>query len=180
MSLVIITGQIDCGKTTWCRERLLVREGSWDGILCLKVLAAGRRVGYDALRFCGGESLPLLRCAGCEPPGWEAGERVGIFSASVRGLRTANRWLREAARGPAAGLLIDELGPLELAGGGLAQGVRFALGRTSPSRTIYLVVRGSCLELINVAFGLRGAELWRIEAGRIIPEAPDTGPGSFW
>jgi nucleoside-triphosphatase THEP1 len=123
-------------------------------LLLLKVYHRGERIGYDALQLPGSEPIPFARVAGREPPEWNAGEKIGCFSLSESAVRAANdRLVRAAAE--AADVIIDEVGPLELAGGGLSRGVRAVLASTL-ERVIYLVVRRECLPKVCDRFGIRG------------------------
>jgi len=142
--ITLLTGGVDSGKTSWCLAYCRENPG-WDGVLLRKVYREGRRIGYDAVRISSGQTLPFSRQAGGEPPNWRAADRVGSFSVSEYGKQTANRWLLEALGSPARGLLIDEIGPLELEGGGLAEGVQAVL-RDKALRSLTLVARRSCLE----------------------------------
>jgi len=150
--LVILTGEVDSGKTSWCLSFSKANRG-YDGVLLRKVYKAGRRIGYDALRICSGQTMPFSRLKGSEPPGWHPAESIGPFSVSQEGESAARRWLLEALDSPARGLIVDELGPLELRGGGLAEAVHVVLQDRS-SRGLILVVRRRCLAQAIRSFSL--------------------------
>ncbi len=162
MAVLIVTGAVDCGKTTWCRTVLLPSRAAPDGLLLPKVLVEGRRVGYDCRRVSSGQQRPFARLPGGPlPPGWREGARAGPFSVSRDGLQAARRWIRRAAAGDASTVLIDEVGPLELAGGGLAGAVRDALRRAG-GKEIVLVVREGLLEAALRAFPVGRHRLLRL------------------
>jgi len=142
--LTLLTGKVDSGKTTWCVS-FNKANPDCDGVLLRKIYRAGRRIGYDAVRVASGETLPFSRLKGAEPPNWHPAECVGPFSVSAEGKQAANRWLLEALGSPARDLIVDEIGPLELEGGGLAEAVMAVL-QDDASRSLILVVRRSCLE----------------------------------
>jgi nucleoside-triphosphatase THEP1 len=142
--LTLLTGEVDSGKTTWCASFSQANPGC-DGILLRKIYQAGRRIGYDAVRVATGKTLPFSRLKGAEPPNWHPAECVGSFSVSAEGKQAANRWLLEALGSLARGLIVDEIGPLELEGGGLAEAVQAVL-QDDASCNLILVVRRSCLE----------------------------------
>jgi nucleoside-triphosphatase THEP1 len=149
--IIIVTGLVDSGKTSWCRELAAANPGC-AGVLLLKVYLENERIGYDALHLPVGDCTPFARKGGQEPLGWIAAERVGPFSISSVGLKSANAWLIEAAW-QAQDIIIDEVGPLELGGGGLSPGLRAALG--SPlQRKLYVVIRSDCLEAARKHFGI--------------------------
>lgn len=167
--LTIVTGPIDSGKTSWCRE-LAAANPTCAGVLLLKVYLQGHRVGYDALPLPDGETIPFARIAGHEPASWTGAERVGLFSISAAGLLAANARLLGAAALP-GDVIIDEIGPLELSGGGLSSGLRAVLASPLP-RKIYLVIRRDCLEAACGHFGISGYTL--VDVGADFGET-DTG-----
>lgn len=153
MTVFIVTGERDAGKTTYCERALLGQPGKpRAGVLLRKAFRGGRCIGYDAVRIGASEMLPFTRRIGDEPSGWDAVQRVGPYSVSDRGRRAADDWVRAACSLPEVGLIIDEVGPLETGGGGLAEAVRYALGRLGPDRELFLVVRRSWLQPVVSCF----------------------------
>jgi nucleoside-triphosphatase THEP1 len=160
--ITIVTGPIDSGKTSWCRD-LAATNPKCAGVLLLKVYLHGERIGYDALRLPAAPQIPFARIGGHEPQGWIPGESIGPFSLSASGLKAANKWLIEAAAVP-GDIIIDEVGPLELVGGGLSRGLRAVLA--SPfQRKVYLVIRRDCLQTACDHFGITGYALVDASAG---------------
>jgi len=160
--VIIVTGSVDSGKTSWCRE-VAAANPECGGVLLLKVYMENERIGYDALRLPVGDRMPFARTGGQEPSGWIAAQRVGPFSISSAGLKSANAWLTEAAR-QSRDIIIDEVGPLELDGGGLSPGLRAVL--TSPlQRQLYVVIRSDCLEAACEHFGITDCTLVDIGSG---------------
>jgi nucleoside-triphosphatase THEP1 len=164
--ITIVTGPIDSGKTSWCAEFAAAHPGC-AGLLLLKVYRQGERIGYDAHRlpsappFSAGERVPFARSGGQEPSGWVSAERIGIFSISATGLRAGNAWLVQAAQ-TAEHIIIDEIGPLELAGGGLLPGFRAALS-APVHKSLTIVIRNTSIEAVCRRFGISKYE--RIEVG---------------
>ena len=96
-----------------------------------------------------------------EPADWVEGERVGPFSISAPGLEAANTWLAEAADRPVEISIIDEIGPLELNGGGLAVGLRAMLA--SPfHQKLYIVIRTGFVEAVCQRFRISEFDLVNI------------------
>ena len=172
--IIIVTGSVDSGKTSWCRE-LVAANPECAGVLLLKVYAEGERIGYDALRLPVGDRIPFSRVEGHEPSGWIAAQRVGPFWISSVGLKSANAWLIEAARQP-RDIIIDEVGPLELGGGGLCRGLRTVLASTL-QRKLYVVIRSECVEAVCNCFGIDSYTLVEIgtDPGKASPEKPAPG-----
>jgi nucleoside-triphosphatase THEP1 len=149
--LTLVTGPADCGKTSWCRRLARDRPG-FAGVLEPRLYEAGRRIGYDLCSLESGACLPFARLPGLALPGSPAEwvERAGPFLVSGEAARAAVGWVREAliraAGGPAApqGLILDEIGPLELRGAGLAPALSLAL-QGAERLEVVLVVQARCL-----------------------------------
>jgi nucleoside-triphosphatase THEP1 len=160
MPLFIITGERDSGKTTYCERHLLGQGGKHrEGVLLKKVFRNGECVGYDAFRIGGGQEVAFTRRSDREPEGWDAVEWVGPYSVSRGGKQAANRWIRKAFASDPSGLIIDEVGPLETAGGGLAASVSYVLSRITPERELFLVVRRSWLDPVVRCFSIQDHRL---------------------
>lgn len=112
--LKVLTGRVHSGKTTFLLKEIRVRSGQGlriNGILSLAFFEGEERRGYDALDLDTGDRFPLLRT----PPreGWI---RVGPYGMVPEGFRSAEAAVMGVQDADLT--LIDELGPLELAGGG--------------------------------------------------------------
>ncbi len=120
--------------------------------------------GYDLAEIGTGRLRPYLRREG--EPGVE---RIGPYVFVPATLERARGIIRDA--GSSGLLIVDEVGPLELRGGGLWPALRDALPR--PAVTILLVVREEILgeltaalaPIVPVVFGVRDPSLReRLEA----------------
>ncbi|HUV08785.1 MAG TPA: nucleoside-triphosphatase [Spirochaetia bacterium] len=180
MELTIITGRRDSGKTSWCVNSLI--DGSFDGILMPKVFVSGEFQGFDARRISTGQSVPLLRFGPREsflrephapgpsaekPPARSAEQRIGRFSICRPGLEKTRAWIEEAVAGPSVRLLIDEVGRLELRGGGFAEQLS-ATFECGGDRGVYLVVRRDFVEDVMRKFRISRASLVEVEGGRLL------------
>jgi nucleoside-triphosphatase THEP1 len=155
----ILAGDTGSGKTTVVRgvvEGLRTRGIRVGGILAPGLLENGRRTGFDILNLATGESAELARerAAAAGPhPQWSR------FAFSPAGLA-----LGEKALGPDAGgadvVVIDEVGPFELAGGGWAP----ALDRLVRDYrgTILLVVRSSIVDAVRGRWGSADTTIWDV------------------
>lgn len=140
--VVIISGQRDCGKTTWCRENLSSETTA--GVLLAKVYQESLCAGYDAMRLGTGERIPFMRirraayrdltgsrlsrrAAGRRPCGRRTADEIGQFSISAKGLSRATEWIRLSAGDRSKDILVDEVGRLELAGRGFFSAVESAV-----------------------------------------------------
>jgi nucleoside-triphosphatase THEP1 len=147
--IIILSGPVHGGKTTLIQKSLsrwASRGLRFGGFLSLAVPNSRGETEYDFLDLKNGRRLPFLRRKGEDE--WE---HVGDFRLVPRTLEAARALI--AAADPAEVLIVDEVGPLELSGGGLWSALREAVGRSS-LRTL-LVVRENILEEMIEA--LRGS-----------------------
>jgi len=147
--IYILTGAVGAGKTTFLRglvEDLRKAGVPFDGFLSLRVMTGGKPEGYQMLDVRDGRGLALLRRTD-----YEKGERVGPYVMLPAGLERANRIVKRSRREDL--LIVDEIGPLELRGGGLwpaLKPVLFDEGRRS-----LVVIRDMLLiEFLNLFGGV--------------------------
>ena len=153
----ILTGDTGSGKTTRATEavaRLRARGITVGGILAPGLLEDGRRTGFDIVNLATGASAQLAR----EHAGG-AGPRAqwSRFSFAQEGLALGLQALDSGALG-ADVVLVDEVGPFELAGGGWAASLD-RLVRDYPG-VIVLVVRSSIVEEVKRRWGTADSVAW--------------------
>lgn len=152
---MLLTGPVQSGKTrflTGIVSELAAHGVGLTGFLSPAAFEDGRHIGYD-LRLLGGEkTVPFIRRSG--EPGWE---KVGPFYLIPEALARARRLIRESRERDL--LIVDEVGPLEIDGGGLWSALQTALA--GASRRCLLVVRDSCLEALRAKLGDRPAAVFR-------------------
>jgi nucleoside-triphosphatase THEP1 len=115
MSLILLIGDRHAGKTTTCRrlaEQAQQRGFSVGGIVAPAVHDRDRCTGYNVLDLATGRST---RLATLEGPGVE---QVGGFHFVAEGLALGRTALTDATERAPQLVIVDEVGPLELAGGG--------------------------------------------------------------
>jgi nucleoside-triphosphatase THEP1 len=140
--LEIVSGASGSGKTTWCRalvERAVASGEPVDGIVCPAVFADGAKIAIDVITI--GDSvrrrLAWRRSAGdCAP-----GELAWRFDDAV--LRDVDAYIARLAE--TRFVVIDEIGPLELLGGGGWQSALKLIEARSCERVI-VTIRPSLLE----------------------------------
>jgi nucleoside-triphosphatase THEP1 len=171
--VLVLTGPVHGGKTTYLGEacrRWSDRGLSCAGFLSPAVTGDGGETGYDLVELPGPLRRPYLRRSG--PPG---AERIGPFTFVPAALRRAREILRDPR--PADLLVVDEVGPLELQGGGLWPALQEALRR--PRQTVLLVVRDTIVDdlaaaiapLVPVFFDIRDPEDLRLLDERLLAAA---------
>jgi len=138
--ILVLSGPVHGGKTTFL-ERSLARWAARGlapgGFLSIAVTGESGATGYDLLELKTGRRHPYLRREG-KPDA----ERIGPFFFVPSTLELARTIIREAD--PPELLIVDEVGPLELLGGGLWPALREALSRSS--MRCLLVAREEILE----------------------------------
>lgn len=115
MSLALLVGDRQSGKTTTCRrlaESVRTRGLTAGGIVAPAVHQAGGCVGYDVVDLATNHAtrLAAIDAAGVE--------HVGCFHFLPEGLALGKAALESAAGLPHDLVIVDEVGPLELSGGG--------------------------------------------------------------
>ncbi len=138
--LHILTGPVHSGKTSFLAAGIAACLGNGirpAGYISPAVWEGGTHVGYDLLPLAGGDAAPFLRRGG-----GSAGPTIGPYRLIPGTLESALAIIRGAVDGPT--LVVDEIGPLELEGGGVWPAVEEAIAsRRSP---VLLVVREGLVE----------------------------------
>jgi nucleoside-triphosphatase THEP1 len=141
-TIYILTGPTGSGKTTnlkfWCE-----RHAESSGIL--SPLIQGKRHFYD---------LHSKETFAMELPE-ETGKplRVGKYLFDPASFAWASRKLKDAVKQQRPWLVIDEIGPLELSGEGLAPALEYVLSWSMKTNAhLILVVREQCVEAVLSRF----------------------------
>lgn len=160
----LITGARGSGKSGLARElaELLKRAGKKPGgIRADGFWENGRRGGFDLVDLSGGSRAPLCRRGAREKV--QAGE-FGFFPAGMAAGAAALSTERLSA---ADAVFVDEVGPLELEGGGWAAALG-AILEEGGSAPLVLTVREELAEAVCGRWGFRPAAVWK--AGSARPE----------
>ncbi len=115
MSLSLLIGDRQSGKTSTCRrlaEAVRSRGSSVGGIIAPAVYEQRTCVGYDIVDLATDRSTRLARI---DVTGVQ---QVGCFHFLEEGLALGRAALESAAELPHKLVIVDEVGPLELSGGG--------------------------------------------------------------
>lgn len=138
--IIILAGPVHKGKTTLVQKSLsrwASRGFRFGGFLSIAVRGGAGPVEYDFLDVKDGRRLPFLRRTG--EPDWE---KIGPFHFVPQALEAARSLI--LGSDPAEVLIVDEVGPLELAHGGLWPALREVIFK--PERKTLLVAREEILE----------------------------------
>jgi len=118
----LLTGKINSGKSTLLYEMVKRANFSCGGVISLPVFEGGMKAGMDALDILTGERKVLARLSSID------GTRVGKYIISKHGLKHCEDAIRRAI-GNCEIVVIDEFGPLEMDGGGIAEAAEDAFRR---------------------------------------------------
>jgi len=138
--IIILSGRVHGGKTTLIQKSLsrwASRGLRFGGFLSPCVRSEGGEAEYDFLDLKDGWRLPFLRRAG--EPDWE---HIGPYYFVPQTLEAARALIRAAT--PDEVLIVDEVGPLELAHGGLWPALNEVVFK--PGHKTLLVAREEILE----------------------------------
>ena len=125
--ILVLAGPVHSGKTTLLRKLLPDLEAlslPVSGYLSLLAIKKGEIIGYDLFDIKKGRAIPFLRTEG--EAGWQ---KVGSYFFLPRGLEAAEAVILGCK--PEEFLIVDEVGPTELAGGGVWPALSEALSRSS-------------------------------------------------
>ncbi len=157
--IFFLTGEVNSGKTSLLTKWVdaYLREGRRiGGVLAPANWREGKKISYDIIDI---EKEEPHLLASVEP--LPDAERFGRFWFSRNGLALAESALMHLDAGFDIGV-VDEVGPLELEGRGLANGLRAVL--THPPTKVILVVRNSLIGDVARTFRLRNYQVLTINS----------------
>ncbi|HUS82250.1 MAG TPA: nucleoside-triphosphatase, partial [Dehalococcoidia bacterium] len=158
---MLVTGSPGCGKTAFCQrviDSARLDGSTVGGVLAPAVCFDGIPIGADAIDLATRESAPIARLASGDASFAGDANRPVIMRP---GLDLARAALERAVRQRFELIVVDEFGPLELAGGGIRQE---AVDAWNCGREVLLVVRAGIVDEVVRALG-RPPDL------RVVPEA---------
>ena len=150
MSFILLVGDRHSGKTSTCQrlaELLHARGLPPAGVVAPAVHRAGRCVGYNVVDLATGRTTLLATTDGLGV------EQVGQFGFLAEGLALGRAVLETAAETPHGLVIVDEVGPLELTGGGWAKQLDRLIHR--PGLALFTIRRG---------FAAAAARRWKVPA----------------
>jgi nucleoside-triphosphatase THEP1 len=153
MKVTLVSGRVDSGKTSLLRRRVAKGDGEYReaaGILSLPVFRNGKKRGYYAYDIAKGEGMVLSSELPLHPS-----FKFRRFYFSEYGFSFARERILASFHAPV--LIVDEIGPLELEGGGFA-GVLKECVRGYDGHLV-LVVREHLEDEALSAFGLDEFEI---------------------
>jgi len=116
----LLIGDRNSGKSTLVYGAVKKMNSSCGGVISLPVMDKGKKVGMDALDIMTGKTVILAR------DGNSSGIKVGRYTLSVEGLKHGSNSIYNAVE-KCKLVVIDEFGPLEMNGGGMAEATEHAL-----------------------------------------------------
>ncbi|HNY41781.1 MAG TPA: nucleoside-triphosphatase [Bryobacteraceae bacterium] len=161
--IILITGERGSGKTTLLMETagILRRQGvAIRGIVSPGTWANGARESFEVMDVASGESHPLARRSDQPAP-----VRRGPYAFDEGGLAFGRRSLERCGNCDPCVMFIDEVGPIELDGGGWADQLNFIRQRRNTASV--WVVRPNLVEAVSRRWNLIGARV--LDASRTSP-----------
>ncbi|HPT11270.1 MAG TPA: ATPase, T2SS/T4P/T4SS family [Bacteroidales bacterium] len=147
----IITGPTESGKTTAIQylEKILNEENvSVSGIISRRIMEGGITKGYELIDIKTGTIIPFLNADGVMK-----GNHIGRFIINEEGLSQGRRILNEASSSDSRVIIIDEIGRMELKGGGWAENLETIVSSTD--KHLIISVRDTMTEEVISRFNLR-------------------------
>jgi nucleoside-triphosphatase THEP1 len=154
----LLTGEKATGKTEFVGELVRTLKShsiSVGGILAPGVWMDDERLGFDILDIRTSAKVPLCR-KGVPATGITAGP----FVFDQAGVAFGNQAIEMALEDEVQVLCIDEIGPLEISGGGWSESLRRV--QTDHRGQMVLVVRSSLLSSARESFGIDPSAIWNI------------------
>lgn len=151
----IVTGKINSGKTGKLAA-ICQFERRGDGFVSVKEMADGVAVRYNAMRLSTMEERPFLCREGHFSEGFDPVQEIGPYRMSGKGLEWIEAEVGKMLESGVEPIYLDEIGPLELSGGGLAPILSRCLGRGTE---LYLSVRRDFVEAVLARFGIEDYDL---------------------
>ncbi len=167
----LVTGPVGAGKTNYIKNLINFFNGKnikTAGIFTDKIMKGSRITGYDVVDISTGMRKAFLRKE--EKCG---SERIGRFYICMEGLEMGKALLSSHVDGDPKVMVVDEVGLLEINGGGWADQVD---GLLTGSCSIIMSVRDSYVDMIKEKWCLPGAMVFNVgkidykSAGEVIKE----------
>jgi nucleoside-triphosphatase THEP1 len=167
MDLILLSAGSGLGKTTFLCDQLarLAAEGrSVGGVVSPAVFEQGRRIGYDLLDLRTGNRRLLARAVGPD----SAAATVGVYRFDDQAMAAGNAAIIAAVQDGLEIIAVDEVGPLEMRGGGWTPALEFALQKCLPGQHLVVTVRPTLADKLPERFP---APIWTAQT-RIAPPWP--------
>jgi len=148
--VTIVTGGIDSCKTTKLTS-LFAEAGKGDGFAMIKRLAGRHVRGYDARRLSTGRETPLVYREGFAPDDLEVACAIGPYLFAAKAFSDVVAVLRELIARRVSPLYFDEIGELELGGGGFDAVMK---DMAASGLDLVLVVRDEFVPRVIARYGL--------------------------
>lgn len=142
--------------------KAIFRASGGDGFISPKAFVDGVFVGYDLTRLSTDEAMPLARVVGTPDAVKIEGFAFGRFAFSNAAFDYAESVYEKIIAANIAPVFIDEIGPIELDGGGFDRIFRRML---SSGLDLYAVLRKSCIDGAAERYGIEARKTIYISDG---------------
>lgn len=157
---ILITGEVHAGKTSFVKDlsqKLKEKNFALAGFLALADFENGQRTGYYLFSLTNGQQLQVA--ASSFRQGWE---KKGKFWFNPQAFEQGTKWLENELIEKTSLVIIDEIGPLELAGQGWNKLLRY-MNENSNSLQLW-VVRRPLVNRVIEEFHLKNPAVVEIES----------------
>jgi nucleoside-triphosphatase THEP1 len=147
MDIVLLFGEQGSGKTTAalrCAQKAWQANWRVSGIVAPGEFAENRRSAFTIIDLATGDSMPLAQ------RNYPSAVRAGSFGFYDAGLKLGHAALARARENSTDLAVIDEIGPMELHGGGWAEDVHNIIARGVPH--LLVTVRPSIIAQVAAVF----------------------------
>ncbi len=148
---VILTGEINSGKTSYLKE-LVAQSNAYAGILSVKKFENERFEGYDLFDVDSKSTHEFIRLSLAS----ESITKRFVFDQKM--FRYADKLIKKGID-QGKTIIIDEVGPLELSGGGFDCTLRQCL---ESGFSYLIVVRRGLVDAVIQRYELKGVEIMEI------------------
>ncbi len=153
--IFIITGSMDAGKTKFVKNLVKIfheKQIEISGIYAEKMFENSDRIGYNLVEIATGISMPFLRKSDDLNE-----QKIGPFAIYQEAINFGNICMTELTMSDNQLVIIDEIGNLELSGGGWATALEHLL--QAKNQHILITVRTKFVEKVM--------EKWKIHSAKI-------------
>ncbi|MBI5463425.1 MAG: AAA family ATPase [Ignavibacteriales bacterium] len=157
--VIVVVGEQGSGKTTFVMrlaDALHRHNISVGGIAAPGTWKDGMRTRFDVVDLATREQKQL-----CALEGIHGSERIGPFIFSDEGLQLGKRALSDDALRNCRVVIVDEVGPLELAGHGWASVLDRVVKRNES--ILLITVRPSVVESVRERWNLNSVDVWKVD-----------------
>lgn len=164
--IFILSGEVADGKTTFMEklvEALKIEQLTIAGFVSPRILEGIETVGYQVKNVATNECFTLLSIN--ENTELHTSKTIGKFRIDISAQQKAKSILREALGNDSEIIVIDEVGRLELQGGGWCEELKLLAQKNSSC--LLLAVRDAFVQDVIETFGFNSAKIINVKDAKV-------------